>query len=131
MRMTDRKSADHRFAADLQTTALFPNPQCLCYATFAQSGEDAKTQHLDSMMRYSLPGPFQVRKLLNKTGETAMDTKNVSPVLTAEIVGSYVRHHKVDASQLPDLIATVHLSLGGLGQQPIVGEAPTPAVSVR
>jgi predicted transcriptional regulator len=60
-----------------------------------------------------------------------MDTQNVSPLLTAEIVGSYLRHHKVGASQLPDLIATVHRSLVELGRQTPVEEALTPAVSVR
>src|SRR5215469_10629819 len=60
-----------------------------------------------------------------------MDTQKVSPLLTAEIVGSYLRHHKVEASQLPDLIATVHRSLGALGQQPTVEEHLTPAVPVR
>src|SRR5215469_925846 len=64
-------------------------------------------------------------------GRQAMDTKKVSPLLTAEILGSYLRHNKVDAGQLPDLIATVHRSLGELGRQPIVEEALTPAVSVR
>jgi predicted transcriptional regulator len=51
--------------------------------------------------------------------------------LTAKIVGSYLRHHKVGVSQLPDLIAIVHRSLGGLGQQLLAEKALTPAVSVR
>jgi predicted transcriptional regulator len=34
-----------------------------------------------------------------------MDPQQVDPLLMAEIVGSYVRHHTVGASQLPDLIA--------------------------
>ena len=51
--------------------------------------------------------------------------------LTAKIVESYLRHHKVGASQLPDLIAIVHRSLGGLGQQLLAEKALTPAVSVR
>ena len=60
-----------------------------------------------------------------------MESKVGHRPLTAKIVGSYLRHHKVGASQLPDLIATVHRSLGGLGQQPLAEEALTPAVSVR
>src|SRR5215469_18461814 len=60
-----------------------------------------------------------------------MDTQNVSPFLTAKIVRSYVRHHTVGATQLPDLIATVHRGLGELGRQPTVEEHLTPAVSVR
>ena len=60
-----------------------------------------------------------------------MESKDGHRPLTAKIVGSYLRHHKVGASQLPDLIATVHRSLRGLGQQPLAEEALTPAVSVR
>src|SRR3984893_6080672 len=40
-------------------------------------------------------------------------------------------HAEVGASQLPDLIATVHRSLGELGQQPPAEQVLTPAVSVR
>jgi predicted transcriptional regulator len=60
-----------------------------------------------------------------------MESKDGHRPLTAKIVGSYLRHHKVGESQLPDLIATVHRSLSGLGQQPLAEEALTPAVSVR
>ena len=60
-----------------------------------------------------------------------MGTENVSPLLTAKIVRSYVRHNTVAASQLPDLIATVHRSLGEVGRLPIVEKQLTPAVSVR
>ena len=60
-----------------------------------------------------------------------MESKDGHRPLTAKIVGSYLRHHNVGASQLPDLIATVHRSLSGLGQQPHAEEALTPAVSVR
>jgi predicted transcriptional regulator len=60
-----------------------------------------------------------------------MESKDGHRPLTAKIVGSYLRHHNVGASQLPDLIATVHRSLSGLGQQPLAEEALTPAVSVR
>ena len=60
-----------------------------------------------------------------------MEAKNGHHIITAKIVGSYLRHHKLGASQLPDLIATVHKSLGELGQQPHAEEALTPAVPVR
>src|ERR1700730_15571146 len=40
-------------------------------------------------------------------------------------------HAEVGASQLPDLIATVHRSLGELGQQPPAEQVLTPAVTVR
>ena len=60
-----------------------------------------------------------------------METKDGHRPLIAKIVGSYLRHHTVGASQLPDLIAIVHRSLGRLGQQPLAEEALTPAVSVR
>ena len=60
-----------------------------------------------------------------------MEPKEGNRLLTAKLVGSYLRHHKVGASQLPDLIATVHRSLGELGQQPPAEQVLTPAVSVR
>ena len=60
-----------------------------------------------------------------------MDSQSINPLLTAKIVGSYLRHHTVGAGQLPDLITTVHRSLGQLGRQAPVEEALTPAVSVR
>jgi predicted transcriptional regulator len=60
-----------------------------------------------------------------------MDAQSVSPLLTTKIVGSYLRHHTVGAGQLPDLITTVHRSLGQLGGQAPVEEVLTPAVSVR
>jgi predicted transcriptional regulator len=56
-----------------------------------------------------------------------MDAQSVSPLLTAKIVGSYLRHHTVGASELPDLIATVHRSLRELGRQAPVEEVLTPA----
>jgi predicted transcriptional regulator len=54
-------------------------------------------------------------------------------VLTAEIVGAYVGHHTVAASDLPDLISTVGKELAGLGQTPAEpeDEKPVPAVSIR
>jgi predicted transcriptional regulator len=60
-----------------------------------------------------------------------MDAQTVSPLLTEKIVESYLRHHTVGASELPDLIATVHRSLRELGRQPPVEEVLTPAVAVR
>src|SRR5947209_163287 len=60
-----------------------------------------------------------------------MDTQSVDPLLTAEIVGSYVRHHTVGVSELPDLITTVHRSLSELGISAPVEEVLIPAVSVR
>jgi predicted transcriptional regulator len=63
--------------------------------------------------------------------ETAMDAKNVNPLHTTKIVGSYLRHHTVGASQLPDLITSVHRGLSELGLPAPVEEVLTPAVSVR
>jgi predicted transcriptional regulator len=60
-----------------------------------------------------------------------MDAQTVSPLLTAKIVGSYLRHNTIGASELPDLIATVHRSLRELGRQAPVEEVLIPAVSVR
>ena len=60
-----------------------------------------------------------------------MNTERVSPHLTAKIVRGYVRHHRLGPDQLPDLIASVHRSLGQLGQQVQPAEVLTPAVSIR
>jgi len=53
--------------------------------------------------------------------------------LTAEIVGAYVGHHSVAATDLPDLIATVGKKLAGLGQAPAELEVkkPIPAVPIK
>jgi predicted transcriptional regulator len=63
--------------------------------------------------------------------ETAMDAKNVSPLHTTKIVGSYLRHHTVGASQLADLITSVHRALTEVRQPSPPEELLTPAVSVR
>ena len=57
--------------------------------------------------------------------------QNVSPLHTTKIVGSYLRHHTVGASQLPDLLTSVHRSLSELGLPALVEKVLTPAVSVR
>ena len=53
--------------------------------------------------------------------------------LTADIVGAYVAHHTVAATDLPALIATVGRELANLGHKPaeIEEEKPVPAVSIR
>lgn len=60
-----------------------------------------------------------------------MDAQGANPLLTAKIVGSYLRHHTVGAGELPDLITTVHRSLSQLGLPAPVEQALTPAVPVR
>ncbi|MEM7041472.1 MAG: MucR family transcriptional regulator [Pseudomonadota bacterium] len=53
--------------------------------------------------------------------------------LTAEIVGAYVSHHTVAASDLPGLIATVGKELTGLGETPAEPEPEVikPAVPIK
>ena len=60
-----------------------------------------------------------------------MDYHNVDPHLTTKIVGSYVRHHIVDAGQLSDLIASIHRALDQLGRSNQIEEVRAPAVSAR
>jgi predicted transcriptional regulator len=60
-----------------------------------------------------------------------VNTERVSPHLTAKIVRGYVRHHRLRPDQLPDLIASVHRTLGQLGQPREPDEVLTPAVSIR
>src|SRR5215472_11822407 len=63
--------------------------------------------------------------------ETAMDAQSTNPHLTTKIVGSYLRHHTVGASELPNLITSVHRALTE-AERPNPPEVPlTPAVSVR
>jgi predicted transcriptional regulator len=60
-----------------------------------------------------------------------MDAQSVNPLLTTKIVGSYLRHHTVGASQLRDLITTVHRSLSEAERPSPPEVLLTPAVSVR
>jgi predicted transcriptional regulator len=51
---------------------------------------------------------------------------------TIQIVAAYVRKNLIPTDQLAGLINSVHLTLSGLGNPPIVEEAPrVPAVSVQ
>ena len=60
-----------------------------------------------------------------------MNTEEINPHLTAKIVVSYVRHHRLVPDQLADLITSVHQAIGQLGQPPEPDAVLTPAVSVR
>ena len=60
-----------------------------------------------------------------------MNTEEINPHLTAKIVVSYVRHHRLVPDQLADLITSIHRAIGQLGQPPEPEQALTPAVSVR
>jgi MucR family transcriptional regulator, transcriptional regulator of exopolysaccharide biosynthesis len=60
-----------------------------------------------------------------------VDSQRANPLLSAKIVGSYVRHHTVGARELPDLITSVHRALGEVGRPSPSEELLTPAVSVR
>jgi predicted transcriptional regulator len=60
-----------------------------------------------------------------------VNTEEINPHLTAKIVESYVRHHKLGSDQLADLITSVHRAIGQVGQPPEPEQVLTPAVSVR
>ena len=60
-----------------------------------------------------------------------MNTEESNPYLTAKIVVSYVRHHRLVPDQLSDLITSVHRAIRQLGQPLKPDEVLTPAVSVR
>jgi predicted transcriptional regulator len=54
--------------------------------------------------------------------------------MTSEVVAAYVAQNHIQASELPNLIASVHAAFGGLGKpvEPAVSaEPPKPAVPVR
>ena len=63
----------------------------------------------------------------------AMETtmQGATPRLVAKIIASYVSHHNLAPEQIPELIASVHRTIAGLGQPVEVQVAPTPAVPVR
>ena len=65
------------------------------------------------------------------TDPTVTDSEIVS--LTAELVAAYVANNAVQQSDLPQLIASVHTSLRGLGSQanPVEAERPMPPVPVK
>jgi predicted transcriptional regulator len=60
-----------------------------------------------------------------------MDIERANPILTAKIVGSYLRQHRVRSEELPQIITSVGQTLGQLGQPVQPEEIRTPAVSVR
>jgi predicted transcriptional regulator len=60
-----------------------------------------------------------------------MNSEAVDPHLTAKIVRSYVRHHKVGTGEVSSLITSVHRALDQLGRPVQPEEVLTPAVSVR
>ena len=64
-----------------------------------------------------------------------MADNNVDYVdLAAQIVAAYVAHNAVRAADLPELIATTHAALSGLGTSPPAAEEPeklVPAVNIK
>jgi MucR family transcriptional regulator, transcriptional regulator of exopolysaccharide biosynthesis len=60
-----------------------------------------------------------------------MNTNGNDPYLIAKIVSEYVSHHKLTASELSNLITTVHQAIGHLSQDAKEEEVRTPAVPVR
>jgi len=61
-------------------------------------------------------------------GET---TNQGAPQFVAKIIASYVSHHKLSPEQIPELIASVHRSIAGLGQPAEASATLTPAVPLR
>jgi predicted transcriptional regulator len=58
------------------------------------------------------------------------EAKRVDSSLVTEIVRGYVANNTIAAGELPNLIATVHRSLAGLGA-PAETPAPNPAVAIN
>ncbi|EHK53964.1 MucR family transcriptional regulator [Allomesorhizobium alhagi] len=61
------------------------------------------------------------------------DTNDLKTELIADIVSAYVSNNPVPVSALPDLIASVAASLGGLveGEAPALAEPQMPAVPIK
>jgi predicted transcriptional regulator len=56
----------------------------------------------------------------------------IDPNQVAEIVGSYVRHHKIEPDKLVGLIVEVHRALASLGRGASPAqEPPKPTVPIR
>jgi predicted transcriptional regulator len=58
-------------------------------------------------------------------------SQGATPRLVAKIIASYVSHHSLSPDQIPELIASVHRTISGLGKPSEVPAILTPAVSVR
>jgi predicted transcriptional regulator len=58
-------------------------------------------------------------------------SQGAAPRLVAKIIASYVSHHSLSLDQLPELIASVHRTITGLGQPPEVPAELIPAVPIR
>lgn len=61
----------------------------------------------------------------------AETSRGATPHLVAKIIASYVSHHNLSPEQIPDLIATVHRTIVGLGNATDAPEALVPAVPIR
>ncbi|RXT53475.1 MucR family transcriptional regulator [Bosea sp. Tri-44] len=62
------------------------------------------------------------------------DNTNGLAGLVADIVSAYVSNNTVPTADLPNLIATTHAAIIGLGAEsaaPVVEEKPTPAVTIK
>ena len=57
--------------------------------------------------------------------------QGAAPRLVARIIASYVSHHNLAPEQIPELIASVHRTIAGLGRPVETAAAPIPAVPVR
>ena len=58
-------------------------------------------------------------------------SQGAAPRLVAKIIASYVSHHSLSPDQIPELIASVHRTIAGLGQPAEISTALIPAVPVR
>lgn len=62
------------------------------------------------------------------------DNNDALVALVADIVSAYVSNNSVPTADLPNLIATIHAAITGLGAEPAALAAegkPTPAVTVK
>ncbi|MXP41144.1 MucR family transcriptional regulator [Altererythrobacter soli] len=71
--------------------------------------------------------------MANETSSTIDDIADAGNLitLTADIVAAHASNNSIAPEQIPELIASVHQALAGLGKSPEVEARPEPAVSVR
>jgi predicted transcriptional regulator len=83
--------------------------------------------HLDSMVVFAFGTSGVIPESFERTCPVP-ERKSESPpqlvALVGEIVSAYVAHNSVPPTALPDLMASVHAALAGLGGTPPVEAAP-------
>jgi predicted transcriptional regulator len=100
-------------------------------AVIARGGDRSTLQKFETSSRIATDHAQSPREKKGG-GEMAGDqTPQRLTLLTARIVGGYLRHHRVSAAEVGGVIASVHASLRDLGKPAPPPQVRSPAVPVR